>query len=146
MLNGVNRLSLDDKGRLALPSKYRAALQAQCQSNLVITLDHERRVLIYPQDEWQLVEQKLQQLSSFKKVEAKIKRLYLGHAHDCQMDKNGRITIPPYLREKAALSGQVMLVGVGNKFELWNHDKWVVEMEQDDDELMMTQELEALSL
>ncbi len=146
MLNGVTKLSLDDKGRLALPSRYRSGLIEQCDASLVITMDHEQRIIIYPGDEWEKVEVKLQQLSSFKRAEARIKRLYLGHAHDCQMDKNGRITIPPYLREKARLGKQVVLLGVGNKFELWDNESWVQEWESDEDDIELTQELESLSL
>lgn len=146
MLNGVAKLNLDDKGRMAIPSRYRAALMADCEGELIITMDHEHRLIIYPRHEWCAVESKLQALSSFKKTEAKIKRIYLGHAQDCQMDKNGRIVIPPYLREKTGLDKQVVLVGVGNKFELWDEHSWQLEWEDDDDGLELTEALEELSL
>ena len=146
MLNGVAKLNLDDKGRMAIPSRYRDGLMDDCAGELVITVDHEHRLIIYPKHEWIAVEAKLQSLSSFKKQEAKIKRLYLGHAHDCQMDKNGRINIPPYLREKTGLDKQVVLLGVGNKFELWDEQNWQLEWESDEDDLELTDALEALSL
>ena len=86
MLNGVAKLTLDDKGRIAFPSRYRESLMDECAGNMVMTVDHEDRLIIYPLYEWEKVEIKLQKLSSFKKSEAKIKRLYLGHAHDCKND------------------------------------------------------------
>jgi len=146
VLNGVAKLTLDDKGRIAFPSRYRENLMDECGANMVMTVDHENRLIIYPYHEWEKVEIKLQKLSSFKKAEAKIKRLYLGHAHDCKMDKNGRITIPPYLREKTNLEKQVVLLGVGNKFELWDDESWEREWETDDNDIELTEELEALSL
>lgn len=145
MLNGVAKLTLDDKGRLALPSRYRESLMDECGGNMVMTVDHESRLIIYPQHEWEKAEIKLQKLSSFKKIEAKIKRRYLGHAHDCKMDKNGRMTIPPLLREITHIDKQVVLLGVGNKFELWDEASWEKEQENDDD-FEFTEELEALSL
>jgi MraZ protein len=146
VLNGVAKLTLDDKGRIAFPSRYRGSLMDECEGNMVMTVDHENRLIIYPYHEWEKVEIKLQKLSSFKKEEAKIKRLYLGHAHDCKMDKNGRITIPPFLREKTQLERQVVLLGVGNKFELWDDASWEREWESNDNDIELTEELEALSL
>jgi transcriptional regulator MraZ len=146
VLNGVAKLTLDDKGRIAFPSRYREGLMGECAGNMVMTVDHEDRLIIYPLYEWEKVEIKLQKLSSFKKAEAKIKRLYLGHAHDCKMDKNGRMTIPPYLREKTKLEKQVVLLGVGNKFELWDDSSWEKEWENDDSDIEITEELQSLSL
>ncbi|MFK5895280.1 MAG: division/cell wall cluster transcriptional repressor MraZ [Pseudomonadota bacterium] len=146
MLNGVAKLTLDDKGRIAFPSRYRENLMEECAGNMVMTVDHEDRLIIYPHYEWEKVEITLQKLSSFKKAEARIKRLYLGHAHDCKMDKNGRITIPPYLREKTKLEKKVVLLGVGNKFELWDDSSWEQEWESDDSDIEITEELESLSL
>lgn len=146
MLNGVAKLVLDDKGRIAFPSRYRESLMDECAGNIVMTVDHENRLIIYPQHEWEKVEIKLQKLSSFKKVEARIKRLYLGHAHDCKMDKNGRTTIPPLLREITHLDKQVVLLGVGNKFELWDDISWQKEWADDSSDIEFTEELENLSL
>lgn len=146
MLNGVTRLSLDVKGRLAIPSKYREQLLEECEGRLVVTVDHERRMVLYPLNEWKLAEEKLEALSSFNKAAVRIKRLYLGHASECELDKNGRINLPPYLREITGLDKQIVLLGVGNKFEIWDEETWNKEWESDEDELELSAELESLSL
>lgn len=144
MLNGVSKLNLDAKGRLAIPSRYRERLMQDCAGRLVVTLDQERRMVIYPYNEWKVVEAKLVALP-ISKMAVKLKRLMLGHASDCDMDKNGRINLPSYLREKNKLDKQIVLVGIGNKFEVWDEESWDLEWD-DDDELELPQELEALSL
>ncbi len=144
MLNGVSKLNLDAKGRLAIPSRYRERLMQDCAGRLVVTLDQERRMVIYPYNEWKVVEAKLVALP-ISKMAVKLKRLMLGHASDCDMDKNGRINLPSYLREKNKLDKQIVLVGIGNKFEVWDEESWNLEWD-DDEELELPQELEALSL
>ncbi len=144
MLNGVNKLNLDAKGRMAIPSRYRERLMDDCNGHLVITLDTEKRVVIFPYDEWQDVEAKLVKLS-MSKAAVRIKRFYLGHATDCDMDKNGRINIPPYVREMAGLDKQIVLLGMGNKFEVWDEQSWNDEMHTDD-ALDLSAELESLNL
>ena len=144
MLNGVSKLNLDAKGRLAIPSRYRERLLQDCGGRLVVTLDQERRMVIYPHNEWKQVEDKLVKLS-ISKAAVKLKRLILGHAEDCDMDKNGRISLPLYLREKNKLERQVVLIGIGNKFEVWNEESWNDEW-NDEEELELPEELAALSL
>jgi len=144
MLNGVSKLNLDAKGRLAIPSRYRERLMEDCNGRLVVTLDQERRMVIYPYNDWKEVEAKLVNLS-ISKAAVKLKRLILGHAEDCDMDKNGRINLPSYLREKNNLTKQIVLVGIGNKFEVWNEENWTDEWD-DEEELELPEELEALSL
>ena len=144
MLNGVTKLNLDAKGRLAIPSRYRERLTADCAGRLIVTLDPDRRMVIYPYNEWKAVESQLVELPSTKAA-VKLKRLILGHASDCDMDKNGRINLPPYLREKNGLDKQIVLVGIGKKFEVWNEESWNSECE-DDEELDLSEELKILSL
>lgn len=145
MLNGVTKLNLDVKGRLAIPSRYRERLQEECAGRLVITLDPERRMVIYPYHEWKAIEDKLTGLPSTQAA-MKIKRLVLGHASDCDMDKNGRINLPPYLREKTGLEKQVVLVGIGNKFEVWDETTWDREWADDNDDIDLSEQLASLSL
>jgi len=145
MLNGVSKLNLDAKGRLAIPSRYRERLMDDCAGHLVVTLDQERRMVIYPYNEWKEVEEKLVNLS-ISKAAVKLKRLILGHASDCDMDKNGRINLPSYLREKNKIDKHIVLVGIGNKFEVWNEDSWNQEWADDDEALELSEELESLSL
>lgn len=150
MLRGVNNITLDAKGRMAMPTRYRERLHERCDGQLVVTVDRDHCLLVYPLPEWEEIERKLVRLPSFNKQARRLQRLLIGHATECQLDANGRVLLPPPLREFASLDRQVILIGQGNKFELWDEqiwndrrDVWLVE---EDDELEMPDELESLSL
>lgn len=151
MLRGVHTLALDAKGRLAVPSRYRAVLQALASGELVITIDTEARcLLIYPLPEWEIIQEKITSLSSFNKAARRIQRLLVGHATDVEMDGSGRVLVPPPLRDYADLDKKVVLLGQGNKFELWSEALWEqtrdAYLDETDDAAQMTAELENLSL
>lgn len=124
MFRGVSNLSLDTKGRLAIPARYRDRIESCCASRLVITVDSDRCLLIYPEPNWIEIERKLNQLPSFNPAARKLQRLYIGHASEVEMDAQGRVLISPELRRFAALDRRVALVGQSNKFELWDEDIW----------------------
>lgn len=143
-------MSLDSKGRLCVPTKYRDRLLESCAGQLVITLAPDRCLLIYPLPTWEPIEQKLVQLSSTNKRARILKRLLIGHAEECLMDSHGRILLSQILRENAHLDKRVVLVGQGNKFELWDEPAWTsftahALNEQDQDGDGLSAELEALS-
>lgn len=130
MFRGITSLSLDAKGRLAVPARYRETLVAQCDGQLVITINHELRCLwMYPLDVWEEVESKLVKLPALSPVTQRLKRLLIGHATDCEVDGSGRVLVPPPLREYGELTKRVMLVGQGNKFEIWDEDLWNAQTE-----------------
>ncbi|ATC97592.1 division/cell wall cluster transcriptional repressor MraZ [Pseudoalteromonas sp. SSM20] len=132
MFRGAHAINLDDKGRLAIPTKFRALLQADCEGQLVCTIDlKDPCLLLYPLSEWQEVEQKLSQLSNMVEAERRVKRILLGSAMECQLDKNGRILLSSPLRAHAGLNKKLMLVGQLNKFELWDEDTWNEKLQQD---------------
>ena len=148
MFRGITQLSLDVKGRIAIPAKYRGELVEQCSGRLVVTADPSRCLLIYPQPAWEPIEQKLSALPSFNSKTRKLQRLLIGSASDVEMDNAGRILIAPPLRSFASLSKEVVLVGQGEKFELWDEQQWNLEFEDalsfnEDD---MPQESEGFSL
>lgn len=124
VFRGVAQLNLDSKGRLAVPARHRDALLARCSGHLVLTADSDRCVLIYPLPDWEPIEQKLMALSSFNAQIRELQRRLVGYAEDVQMDATGRILVSPALRSYAHLEKNVVLVGQGNKFELWNEDTW----------------------
>lgn len=124
MFRGVAQLSLDSKGRLAVPSRYREALLVRCAGRLVITADFDKCLLIYPQSDWEPIQQKLMELSSLNPRIRGLQRQLIGHAEDIEMDAAGRVLVSSALREFAALEKNVVLVGQGNKFELWDKEKW----------------------
>jgi transcriptional regulator MraZ len=132
MFRGTTSINLDVKGRLTMPTAYRQLVCQQGEGKLVCTIDIKRPCLmLYPLNQWQLVEQKLMTLSDFEPEEAAIKRLILGNANDCEMDKNGRVLLSAPLRQHAVLDKKLMLVGQVNKFELWDETQWLAQMQQD---------------
>jgi MraZ protein len=130
VFRGVAQLSLDSKGRLAVPSRFRDAITARCSGHLVVTADSDHCLLVYPQPDWEPIEQKLMALSSFNPQIRELQRRLVGYAEDVVMDATGRILVPPALRRYAQLDKTAVLVGQGNKFELWNKDGWDQRMEQ----------------
>ncbi len=131
MFRGFSTLSIDSKGRLAVPSRYRDRLQSIVEGTLVLTLNPLDRCLwLYPVPEWELIESKLADLSDFDKQGRRAKQMMRGYAADCQMDGQGRILIQQELREYAGLVKQVVILGQGNKFELWDEQAWNQQRDQ----------------
>ena len=125
MFRGANAISLDAKGRLAMPSRYRDELLARCAGQLIVTIDAVDPCLcIYPLSEWELIEAKLRELPSLREETRRLQRLLIGNAVDVELDGNGRILVPPRLREYARLDKHAMLVGQLNKFQLWDEAAW----------------------
>ena len=150
MFRGVNPLNLDAKGRMAMPMKYRERLQEMCGGQLVLTIDRDHCLLVYPLPEWEEIERKLVKLPTLNPQARRLQRLLIGHATEVELDGAGRILLPPPLREFAELDKKVILVGQGNRFELWNEGLWQERREQwlmeDEDEQPLPAELESLSL
>jgi MraZ protein len=151
MFRGVNTLNLDSKGRLAVPVRYREALARQCNGQMVLTVDRDHCLLLYPLPEWEEIERKLVKLPSFNRQARRMQRLLIGHATECELDGNGRILLPPPLREFAGLEKAVVLIGQGNKFEIWSETAWSTRraewLEQGgEDEGELPADLESLSL
>ncbi|MCB2263141.1 MAG: division/cell wall cluster transcriptional repressor MraZ [Candidatus Thiosymbion ectosymbiont of Robbea hypermnestra] len=124
MFRGVSFLSLDTKGRLAIPARYRERLLSCCNARLVLTVDRDRCLLLYPEPTWTEIERKLDQLPSFNEQARMLQRLYIGHAQEVDMDGQGRVLLPLALRSFASLDKRVALVGQGKRFELWDEDTW----------------------
>ncbi len=151
MFRGVTILNLDAKGRMAIPTRYRERISALGEGQLVVTLDmNDPCLLIYPTPEWEDIERKLVKLPSLNKQAARIKRILLGHASEVDLDSHGRILLPPALRELVNLEKKVILLGQGNKFEVWDEQTWNERRDQMLDETGMDEglsgDLESLSL
>jgi MraZ protein len=141
VFRGASAINMDAKGRIAIPMRYRDALHAQDAGIIVITIDIQSQcLLIYPLHEWELIEAKLLTLSDTNPVERSFKRRLLGHAHECELDSLGRVLIPPTLRQYAGLEKKAMLVGLLNKFELWDEQTWQQQMD-DSQALIQSQDL-----
>jgi MraZ protein len=124
VFRGVAQLNLDVKGRLAVPSRYREALQVRCAGRLVITADPDKCLLLYPLPDWEPIQQKLMEKSAFNPRIRDLQRLIVGYAEDIEMDAAGRVLISQALREYAALKKNVVLTGQDKKFELWDQERW----------------------
>ena len=120
MFRGANNLTLDSKGRMALPMRYRGALQERCGGNLVVTVDRARCLLVYPLPEWESVQEDIMNLPSQFPEARELQRLMVGYATDLEIDSQGRVLLPANLREFARLQKDCVLLGQGKKFELWD--------------------------
>ena len=130
MFQGAAALSLDAKGRLAIPARHRDALAKLAAGNaLVLTAHPHRCLLIYPAPAWEPIRDKVLAGSSLDQRSALLKRLLVGFARDEQMDSAGRVLIAPELRGFAQLEKQVHLVGQGDHFELWSDAGWQKQQE-----------------
>jgi MraZ protein len=124
LFRGFNPINLDEKGRLAMPTRYRAELRECCEQQLVLTVSPDRCLLLYPLPEWEDIERKISKLPSLDKRAKRLQRLLIGHATECEMDSHGRVLIAEPLRSFAGLQKRVVLVGQGKKFEIWDEDTW----------------------
>ena len=131
MFGGVTHLNLDPKNRLAIPAKYRDILQEITAGRITVTLESAQCLLIFPEIEWQKVREKVQNLpNSLHPLVKSYQRLVLGYAENLELDKAGRILLPATLKNMAKLDHETVLVGMGNRFELWNKDSWQAETEK----------------
>lgn len=124
MFQGATALSLDAKGRLAVPARHREALVSASEGQLVLTAHPHRCLLLYPAPAWEPIRDKVLAASSLDPKAAAIKRLLVGNARDESMDSAGRLLVSPELRLFAELEKQVWLVGQGSHFEIWSDAGW----------------------
>lgn len=136
MFRGANSINLDSKSRIAIPAKYRNRIVESAESHMIITRDpYDNCLLIFPLAHWEATEADLQSLSNSKPLHRRLKRIMLAHATEVDMDSNGRLLIPGVLREGANLNKEVMLIGQGKTFQLWNETEWNTLTEEDLDVL-----------
>ncbi len=124
MFRGPTKVTLDSKGRLAIPSRYRDLIVQRCEGHLVVTVDKSNCLLLYLQPDWEELERQLNALPSLHEAARELQRNMVGGASDVDLDAAGRILVSREHREFAGLDKQVMLVGLGHKFEIWDHDRW----------------------
>lgn len=109
---------------MVMPTRYREQISELAQGKLVVTVDRDQCLLIYPLPEWEQIERKLMSLPSLNATARRLQRLMVGHATDLPLDGHGRVLLPPELREFAKLGRHGMLIGQGNRFELWDEVRW----------------------
>jgi MraZ protein len=137
VFQGSHSINMDAKGRIAIPAKCRDSLASICLGKVVLTAHtQDRCVLLYPEPEWEQILPKIEALPSFNKAALRAQRLLIGYATPLELDSAGRLLIPPTLRDYAGLDKQLMLVGLGKKFELWDEAAWLKTLAVADDDAL----------
>ncbi|MFM1885343.1 MAG: hypothetical protein RL026_500 [Pseudomonadota bacterium] len=120
---------MDDKGRVVIPTRQRTLLSAPGEGRVVVTVDRDQCLLIYPLPAWEQIEQQLMSLPALHPQSRRLQRLMVGHATDLELDGHGRLALTPELRDFAGITRAAMLVGQGNKLELWDEARWSAQRE-----------------
>lgn len=121
IFQGASALSLDAKGRLAVPVRHRDALQALCAGQLTLTKHPEGCLMVFPRPAWETFRDKV---AALPMSAAGWKRIFLGNAMDVEVDSAARVLVSPELRAAAGLTKDVMLLGMGSHFELWDAQRY----------------------
>ena len=124
MFRGSFEHTVDSKGRVSVPSKFRDIIADRYDGRLVMAMDFDQCVTIYPLEEWEKLEEKIKTLPMMKQEVKDFMRFFFSSATECELDKQGRILIPPTHRERASIHKNVMLVGIMNKIEVWDAKAW----------------------
>lgn len=141
MFLGASKVTLDDKGRVAIPTRYRGRIKDRADGHLVITVSipvlNGRHLRIYPQPDWEEIARKLIRLPALSPGAIALQRLMIGYTSEHNMDGHGRILINDTMRKFAGIEcrEQAMLVGQGNRLELWNNDSWEAQLNELDRDL-----------
>ncbi|MGJ8686018.1 MAG: division/cell wall cluster transcriptional repressor MraZ [Spongiibacteraceae bacterium] len=147
MFLGSHTITMDAKGRMAIPAKIRDDLASVCGGRLVITAHTEERcLLVYPESQWLELLPKIEALPNIKRKARQAQRLLLGYATPLELDGNGRVLLPPPLRDYAGLEKKLLLVGQGKKLELWSESSWYEWLDAAGDDDDMPEEMHSLSL
>jgi len=139
MFRGSSFHNLDSKGRLIIPARFRDVLKQSTEDGLMIS-KMDGALFCYTFEQWRKIEDSILNLARKSKNMRRFRRIFIGGAHECLLDKQVRILIPPTLRQYAGLNKEVVLVGVLDYFEIWAKDSWA----QEDEELHIDMENEEL--
>lgn len=134
MFRGRYEHTIDPKGRLSIPSRFREILVADSDERLILT-NFDNCLWAYPMREWKLVEEKVSSLPQFKPEVKALQRFFVSAASECPLDPNGRIIIPSTLRRYASLMKDVVVVGMTRRIEIWARERWQKVFEQAEKDL-----------
>jgi MraZ protein len=135
MFRGSFEHNVDAKGRVSVPSKFRDIIADRYEGKLVLSIDLDRCVTVYPLEEWEMVEKKIQSVPQMQKEVKDYMRFVFSAATECELDRQGRILIPPALRERAGITKNVVVVGIINKIEVWDRATWDARRSQNSDKI-----------
>jgi MraZ protein len=123
MFRGSSYHTIDDKGRIVIPSRFREIVRSEGADGLMIS-GMDDCLLAYSFAEWSHLEFKIKQLAEKNEHMRRFRRMFIGSAFECLCDKQDRVLIPPTLREYADLTKDIVLTGVTDHFEIWNRERW----------------------
>ena len=129
---GQHNYSLDNKGRVSIPAKFREVLAERYDERLVLMKDYASCVLAYPIEEWQKLDERIRQLPTSDPNVTRFLRKYYSSAEACELDGQGRVLIPQPLKSHASLSREVVIIGMSNRMEIWDAKSWA-KGDQDED-------------
>jgi MraZ protein len=125
MFRGQFEHTIDAKGRVSLPARFRDALLGEGDGRFILTpAPFDPCLHLHPMRAWEEFEKKIAELPSLDPHIVRFRRIYVSAAIECELDRVGRVLVPPHLREKASLSRDVLWAGMGRTIELWSSDAW----------------------
>lgn len=133
MFYGEHDHTIDRKGRLIIPSRFREVMKEHYTERLVATRGLDRCLFLFPEDEWRTQESRFRSLSFTKPEARRFNRIFFSGAAELGCDRQGRVLIPPYLKEYAGIKRDVVVVGVSNRIEVWDKEEWKKFYEQGKD-------------
>lgn len=135
MFRGSFEHTVDSKGRVSVPSKFREIIADRYEGRLVLAMDYDRCLTVYPLEEWEKLEEKIRNLPTMKKEVRDFMRFLLASATECELDKQGRVLITPAHRQHAGITKNVTLVGIIDKIEIWDSKAWEARNTQNGDKI-----------
>lgn len=124
MFYGEYLHTIDRKGRLIIPAKFREAFKEHFVEKFYVTRGLDKCLFVFAEDEWRAQESKFKSMPFTKAETRKFNRMYFSGACEVSCDKQGRILLPQYLKDYAGIKREVVIVGVSNRIEIWSQDKW----------------------
>ncbi len=129
---GHHAYSLDNKGRVSIPSDFREVLSERYDEKLVLMKNYDRCIAAYPIEEWQKIDEKINSLPQSDPMVMKYLRNFYSSAKVCELDGQGRVLVPPALKAYAGLNREVIIIGLSNRMEFWDAETWKKENPEED--------------
>jgi MraZ protein len=135
MFRGSYEHTVDAKGRVSVPSKFREIIADRYDGKMILSMDYDRCLTVYPLEEWERLEEKIKSLSLIKQEVKDFRRFLLSSATECELDRQGRILVPPGHRQHAGITKNVILVGLIDKIEIWDAQAWAARNNKNSDKI-----------
>ena len=124
MFRGIFHNSVDDKGRMSIPARFREQIKTEHETPLVLTLGFDQCLFLYPMDAWKKIEEKLSSLDTLNAEVRQFQRTIMKASDEVEIDQQGRIMISPVLRKEAGIAKGVAIVGMLNRIEIWDKQRY----------------------